>query len=239
MTFLTMILLLSSCKKENDTLTPKPSTNIYGIAILKNGNDNASNSNGITVAVEETSISANTDSTGNFKLENVEYGEKCFVYSKPGYGVYKLYKSVNETSSSYINGILLFKLPSNKVSNISMQFVNDSLIVVGTVSTYEPFCRGVILFFSKDSMISSDPKQHIFSLNEYNTPLESLNFSIPIPKSVLTSKGINTGEKLYVVAYTAVIYSSTNREYLDKKSGKILYNGISLEPSKVVGIQFP
>jgi hypothetical protein len=236
-TIILIIVMLSSCKKNDDVLSPKPSKSIYGVAILKHGNDNALNSSGINVNVEGTSIATYTDSTGIYRFDNVEYGNQCFVYSKPGYGVYKRYENVSDSTTPNLNGILLFRLPANKVSTISIQYVNDTLSVVGTVSSYEPFSRGIILFISKDSIISSDPTKHLFSLNEYNAPIDSTNFSIRILKSDFTSKGINSGDKIYLVAYTAVLYSFSFREYLDKNSGKLLYNGLGNEPSKIVSIQ--
>lgn len=230
---------ISSCKNDDDIVTPKPTRVISGVAILKNGNDNALNSNGINVAIEGTSISSYTDSSGKYIIVNVEYGEQCFVYSKSGYGIYKQYSIVSDSSNPNLNGLLLFRLPTNKVTNLSAHFTNDTLKVTGIVSSNIRYTRGIVLFISKDSSVSSDPLKHLFSINDFNTHQDSTNFTIPITKDQLLSKGINSGTIIYIVAYTSVDHGFNFREYLDKKSGKISYNGIGLSPSNVAAIQIP
>lgn len=237
--FVLSILILSSCKKDETVVTVKPSRDIYGVTILKNGVANVSNSNGIQVSVEGTSIYSLSDSAGNFKLQGVEYGEQCFVYKKSGYGTFKQYKIVGDSSDPFLLGVALFQLPPNKVANITAQFSNDSLIIMGSLSSIAEVYRGIIVFVSKDSLVSSDPSKYIFVKDNYDAPQDSINFTLSIKKTDLTSKGVNVGDKIYLVAYSSIDYGFNWREYFDKQTGKTSYNGISLFPSNIVGVRVP
>ena len=178
---------------------------------------------GVKIELQGTGISTVSDQTGRWVLGCVKTGIYTVVFSKSGFGTYKLY------SLQFVGGGDLYldpdgaatiaKLPSYTVTSLQVQFP-DSLNVElsGTVSDTTSWTRGVIVYIGKANLTSSDPVTNLFEIAGFTNP-NANTFQITYPKSTFINQGLSIGGTVYLAAY-AWSYAATS--YRDPVSARIV-----------------
>ncbi|MDR3611887.1 MAG: carboxypeptidase-like regulatory domain-containing protein [Ignavibacteriaceae bacterium] len=232
------VLLSNGCKKNDATAPDPPATgNLIGSVELRNENgDPASSYNAVTVSVEGTNLSSQTDSSGNYSITGIEQGVRIISFSKNGYGTYKSRINIDGTPYQYIN-LELYKLPSFNVNQLSAKIITNGIELTGEPTNSVHYPRGVVVFAFTDSTVCSDPSKYLYANNSMIYP-DSINFTTSATVYELLQKGFKSGQTIYFVAYATISYNYYTN-YFDWTYNKTVYTCISNTPSNKVSVKLP
>ncbi len=180
---------------------------------------------GVTVSVEGTSISGQTDSTGKFVLNGVPTGIYNIVGSKGGYGTSKIVAvQFIGSGTSSVGRLYLDQMPGYNVATLTAVPAGADITVSGTINNTALYYRYVLLCLGKTNTTSSDPASYSYFTVLYVSPSVS-TFSTTISGQYeLNPAGFSSGTTIYIAAYsTGGNYAS---EYLDLNSGNYSWTAI-------------
>ena len=217
------------------------------VTLVNSDGSQPSNRDSVTVSIEGTSMSTQTDASGMWLIDNVKTGTYTISFSKSGYGITKSVQYQFAGGGEKNLGLVyLCQSPTFSISNLtrlgnsnartdstSIYFgiTTSTSTVVGPYRTY--------LVLSPDSGISSIPALSsyaaFFTTNIANG-MDSAD--IRLTPSIVAAGGFNPGDTVYAAAYAANA-GSNNSGYLDTSTGKTVYTNLCSIRSNVVKFVIP
>ncbi len=221
--------LLASCTQSNNP-SNEQSGSITGVVTLGTELNGSSpraypSSAGVDVALDSTSFSTVTDSTGFWKFNNVPAGNYDVTISKAGFGLTRVYGvSIEGPGTAHIPSIDLGEAPATPPQLVSAQVATITWSDSGQqhqrqdlqIRWTTPFDRdicGLCMFIDKDSSVQPAGVHWYFSLDGGNGPWEgwfgresydtmafssSNNGLMACPVSALHAAGIPSGSTAYI-----------------------------------------
>jgi carboxypeptidase family protein len=198
-------LLVSSCSQSN-SVSNVQSGSITGLTMLVgNGTGNLPSSAGITVSLDNSNYSAQTDSAGHWEINNVAPGNYNVAFSKSGFGMCRIYGiTIEGPGTAYLDGISLgiASTISPTVSNVSISTGTDGKPMLAW--TAPPPNSQTFFFVDLDSTVQPG-SQHALSEvcrgidqtpgdSDSTTASDKFGFSV----ASLYNAGIPSGTKVYL-----------------------------------------
>ena len=228
-TFFTLFILtgLYSCTKDEPDPTPGVSkADIFGSMKLFGEGQTQIDNAGMAVRIEGTNplITDTSDADGNFRLSDVPFGLPTIVYSKEGYGTYKLINFPHDNTGQHnqLPTPVLGQLSSTAVTELTFTMGIDNVRLFITIdpegTVDEP--KYVRLFFGSFSTVD---------FNEYTSTF-NLTIKTPGPEEVLltpiqlSNLGFPSGETVFVKVYGDSFYSN---DYFDPGSGFQVFTNVN------------
>lgn len=208
----------SSCTKDEPNPPDASKSDVFGSMKLFDEGQTQISSEGMAVSIEG-SIPLNTDTSdadGNFRLLDVLFGNITVVYSKEGYGTYKLINIPHDNTGQHN------ELPTPVLGQLSSTEVTDLTFTVGT--------DNVRLFITIDPEGTVDEPKYVrlffgsvntVDYNEYTSTFK-MTLITPVPNEVLltpiqlSNLGFQSGETVFVKVYGDSFYSN---DYFDPETG--------------------
>ena len=246
--FMFVLLLLTvfnACKKdENPRVALEVATGyayLYDINRIK-GADHS----GITIGITD-SISTTTKSDGNWIISHIKSGTYTIVFSKPDFGTMKVVGRKLFGGYTALDPISLYPIPLYNVtlSSDSVSSDGQGIYLYGFFSGPVPSVPFLHLFFGKDINVSSDPSTYKFDfVFNLRGAVENVDFGIAFQTVLFTDKGFNSGDKVYIVAYTdCLVAASYNSDtaiwYNDMNTNKKVYPNLNPTKSNVLNFVLP
>jgi hypothetical protein len=190
------------------------------------GNQTFDNNN-ISIQLEGSDplISAASDDSGKFEINEIPTGTYDLVLSKEGYGNYIMqgFQVVGGNEPFYLFHLYLVEKSSTVIEDLSMEVVNDSEIYVKGIVTYR-----------QNELLSSSPAI-IFFIHNANNPSE-INYSQVQQLTFSGESGTQlfwglyldralfpSGSKIFVIAYGRAMFDTM---YYDILSNKYYYTNL-------------
>lgn len=216
----------SSCSKDEPDQPDAPKSDVFGsVKLFDEGPTQISNA-GMAVSIEGSSP-LNTDTSdddGSFRLSDVLFGKITVVYSKEGYGTYKLVNLPHDDTGQHneLPTPVLGQLSSTSVSQLTFELGTDNVklfITIDPEGTVDA-PKYVRLFLHSESPVDN---------NNYTSTIK-LTFNTETPNDViltsiqLSSLGFPSGVTVYVKAYGDSFYSN---DYFDPEMGFQIYPNVN------------
>lgn len=220
---------------------PSLSGALSGYIVLVNSDGfQPANRGGVSVSLDPTSLSAQTNSTGKWIIPDVKTGTYNLTYSKSGYGISK------SIGTQYVGGndrdlgvIYLCTPPSISFDSLAyFQKKADSTSIwirayLSTDATGIPY--RTLLAFSHDTNITSATSVNQYTLffnTSFANGIDSTN--IKITPEIFSTAGFSIGDTVYVAGYLANAGTNTS-SYLDTASGRTQYTNFNTQRSNPQG----
>jgi hypothetical protein len=201
-----------ACSKDDEPAQPATTATISGSVMLYNEATTLVEKNGMTVTVEGSSpvLSATTGTDGRFSIANVPFGNKTLVFSKTGFGTFKIFnidhKSNNGLGTTLTNTVSLGQLSTTTITDLDGAAVAGDFVVNPTTapaaSNGAP--KYVRLFFHTANTVSNTVYTRYSDV--YNIRINPGN--ITLTKTYLNGLGFTSGSTVYVRAYGESFWSN-------------------------------
>lgn len=213
--------------------------NISGtVALFDDGTAGVDNS-GMTVTVEGTSpeISSQSDSDGDFTIENVPFGTYTLSFTKTAYGTFKYFDvTLTESGGNYniTEAIDLGQKSDLTVSNFTVYISHGNIDYIGDVDPAGTvdMPKYVRIFYDMNENVSSSN----YSYYSEAYQVVGSDFEIPITKEKLIEEGFESGSTVYLKIYGE---SYWNNSYEDPSIGKIVFPNLSPNSPDAVSFIVP
>ncbi|HYF71014.1 MAG TPA: carboxypeptidase regulatory-like domain-containing protein [Ohtaekwangia sp.] len=197
---------------------------------------------GVTITIEgkDPLIVRTSDSNGKFTVDDLETGTYNLVYTKPGYGTFKMlgYSFVGGSIPAKLN-TLMVELPNVNIVGFNAQIeidsyfgdaaLNGSVLIEHLEQEYE---EGHFRYYISNSPDVSPTQFKVTGLLDYYfSDVSSYDFSLPI-KNLFPS-----GSTLYMVVYPVRGYEDYS--YMDLSTGKQLFPAMNPQGSEVLSFLVP
>jgi hypothetical protein len=225
---------------------PKLTGAMTGFAILvKSTGGQPARRDSVVVAIDSTSLTAMTDSAGQWSIPDVMTGTYNLTLTRNGYSSNKLVQvQFTGGGTKDVGTVYLCQVPAFSVSSLSVlsSVRTDSTtahlevrLTDSTVSgPYMPY--RVFLFLGTDSSVSSDPAQYQSVLSftmSFQNGIDST--TVKLTPSTFASNGFVAGDRVFIAAYVANA-GTNNSSYLDPGTGRIVYTNLNATRSNVVTV---
>ena len=188
---------------------------------------------GVLIQLEGTSYSAYSDSAGFWKISGVEIGTYNISASKPGFStaLIQSHPFVGGMEPDFAGYSVLYSIPSVYVKSIDSVRMNSTyLSVFGRLSS-TVISQSVVIFLGTDSNLVHLQSNYL-TFDENNTYTDSFWGGFDL--DVLKTQGVNSGSKVYLVAYTL------NRgAYRDVTTQRTMFTALCSTPSEIVSCVIP
>ncbi len=236
----TYLLMAVACGSDDGGSDPDPvtSSDISGSVNLYNAGTQQLDGAGMTVTVEGTNPlkTAVTNSQGAFILSDVSFGTYTLLFSKTGYGDFKMF-NVDHNSTT---GTLLTEAPSLGETSPTEVFSVDATVngdeVTIDVSISPPVSNNdpkyLRVFYGTDDTVSNT------SFVEASPGIEvRINpSSITVTATELVNLGLQSGSTVYLRVYGDSFFSN---EYDDPGLGRSVYPNLNLNSVSTVSFVVP
>jgi hypothetical protein len=244
-------LYLFGCKGDNGVTGPTGPTGppgpsysgkMTGLVTLTDSNGaQPTNKSGVTVAIENSTKSAVTDSTGKWSIDSVSTGVYTIDISKNTYGMSKIenYQFVG-VGTTYLGNTLLSETPNFTVSVLTYVSGNGYVDVSGTLTLGTPQTTGrnILLFIGNSNSVSSSTSTYLGVVSAFANGV-AVSFTQRITTATFTNLGIGTGSPAFIIAYTASATAGSCSRYLDQATGRFVYTSLSTSASNVLQVVTP
>jgi len=236
------IVLISAfaCKRTTDP-TPYPivDADIQGAVNLYDEGTTRLNNDGMTVSVEQSipTIASLTNINGEFILQDVPFGTYTLVYSKEGYGTFKLF-DVENKNTGWTN--ILPDIPSlgqrSSTRVIELTSETDGNNVIITVST-DPAAsvnnaRYLRLFFDDQFNVgNTNYDQFSNTISIMGNPFEMI-----ITNTNLNDMGYASGSTVFLKVYGDSFYAN---DYEDPTLGYRVFPNLNLTTAPAITFVVP
>lgn len=203
-------IFFSSCSIGGDVTPPaKTSGKLTGSVTLYNERDSLVASDGMTISIEGTSLSTITGTDGKFAFSDLPFNTYNFIYSKTGYGTFKLFKFRYSVDSPFavIPNQLLGESSGTTVTSLTTTVTTDSVLISYRVSP-EPTSTqkaSIRLFFSTDAAVSSTQYMGFSKISIFGHSPSHTGFT----KTDFYDMGFTSGQTIYVRCYGDSYFSNT------------------------------
>ena len=217
---------LSSCTKDDPAPPDASEADVFGaVKLFNEGPTQISNAGMVVSILGSIPLKKDTsDADGNFRLSDVLFDKITVVYSKEGYGTYKLINLPHDNTGQHN------QLPTPVLGQLSSTSVIGLTDSVGT--------DHVRLFITIDPEATVDDPKYVrlffgsvntVDFNEYTSTFK-LTFIDETPNEVLltpiqlSNLGFPSGTTVYVRAYGDSFYSN---DYFDPGTGFQVFPNVS------------
>ena len=209
---------------------------------------------GVTVTIDQSSVSAQTVANGSWKLDSIPFGTYDLSISKAGYGTAKI-MGVYHAATNHGTTIIAKSRILNQISNIEVTAINtkkisdlgpqmvglinaglaeDGIVFDPVFNSTTPGEKKVRLFFGTGADVSTTnyvvtEKQRYSGRSNEN---ENFNFGL----SWFVSNGFQPGQTVYVKAYGD---GYGDDDYDDPISGLAVFPSLAAKGSPVVSFVLP
>jgi len=235
-------VLISSiaCKRTTDpTPVPIVDADLKGAATLYDEGTARLNSDGMTVAIEE-SIPMNaaiTNINGEFILQDVLFGTYTLVYSKEGYGTYKMF-GVENQNVGYTNIVpevpALGQRSSTAVTELTTEIDGNNIIVTVTTDPASTINdpRYIRLFYDDQFNVSNTNYGYFSDI----VTIRENPFEMIITNTNLNDMGYDSGTTVFLKVYGDSFYSNA---YDDPMLGYRVFPNLNNTAAPAVSIVVP
>ena len=256
--FTVVALLFSSCQFVSSVLLNKPLTktapvvnyvDLMGTVQLVNENgENLPDNRLVTVTIEGTNLTTQTDASGNYSIKGVKTGEVIIVFSKNGFATLKKEISLSGKETYQIHLQYLIKDTLFSVKDFMSKIIAGGFEFSGNLDKengkiidqqYTNFYREIIFFASSKNAVSSMNAESSYSISigSENSFKASLMFS------QLISNGFKSGQTIYFVAFGCSRIASETlnyEEFMDEIMHRShSYYSLSPKPSNIISVSIP
>ena len=227
-----------ACNKDEEEKKVTTSSISGKVALYDEGQASVDNSS-MTVTVEGASpvLSAQTDTEGDFTIENVPFGTYTLFFEKTGYGAYKYFNATLAETGEPLNLSETFNLGQQSdliITDFIVHISHGSIDYTGTVdpdgTADDP--KYVRIFYSADSTVSSSNYSYYSETYE----ITAGNFELPITKEELIDEGFASGTTVYMKVYGD---SYWNNSYENPTSGEMVFPNLSTDSPETVSFVIP
>jgi len=195
--------------------------------------------NGVKVTIEEAGKSTISDANGYWIVNDVPAGIYTISFSKDSFSTNKIiaYQFVGN-GTAYTATTQLPKVPPYITTIDSVSYDTSggkSVLISGTQSRPQTQNRTVLLFLSKNSTVSANPKEYSAVVLSFVSAL-STSFAEAIPVSQLQALGFSSGNTVYVTSYAT---SKQYYRYIDLATGRNFYSGVMQSPTNTRSFVVP
>lgn len=226
------------CDKDEEDIQVTTGDISGKVALYDDGKVNVEN-NGMKVLVDGISpeVSVQTDTEGNFIINNVPFGTYSLSFSKADYGTYKYYNvTLTEASVDYnITGTLnMGQISGLTISNFAVYISHGSIDYTGTIDPAGTIDapKYVRIFYSDNETVSSSNYMYYSEAYEISDGI----FELPITKDELIDAGLASGTIVYLKIYGE---SYWNNSYEDPTTGKMIIPNLSANSPDAVSFIIP
>jgi hypothetical protein len=225
-------MLVSGCSQSN-SVSNVQSGSITGVTMLVgNGTGQLPSSVGITVALDNSIYTTQTDSTGFWKIDNVAPGNYDVTFSKSGFGLCRSYGvTIEGPGTAYINGVSLGIAPTVAPSILNTSTMTDTLgRLLLECSMVNP-APDAYFFIDLDSTVQPGDAHFLSDVCGGLEPIGAITDSASLPNSNILgftvssiyAAGIKSGTKVYITA-------SEMNPYCDSRAIDIECSGSYYDP---------
>ena len=192
----------------------------------------------VTVKIEGTDpmLELVTDTEGRFIVPNLRTGTYNFIFTKPGYGTYKVlgHTFVGGETDSYLSATL-WRLPEFKISALeatiteSFGFVRISGDIFVDLPDENSF--GYFRYYLHNQSDISPSQYSESDILDYYYSTSVTRFSIGVDKNKYPP-----GSNLYMIVYPCM---ETSSSYLDLETGNKIYSSIATSGSAAILFTVP
>ncbi|GIV30251.1 MAG: hypothetical protein KatS3mg028_1317 [Bacteroidia bacterium] len=242
----TGMVLVSACKKKEGPQGPQGpagpslSGNLVGYVEVYDSYGVAQKADSVVVSIVGKPFSVLTDTLGKFLISGLSTGVYEVDVSKTNYQSSKI-ASLNFVGggTQYItNKIAITQVPSFTISSIGFSNTFGNITYTVTAANSDSKARKAIIFFSKNTNVSSSPPTYAGTMI-VNIPQGSSNAIGAVSGSTLSQLGFNSGDVVYAIAYP-ISNANMASVYFDTNTGKLFYNNINTSGgSSVVNFMVP
>jgi len=236
---LSISLIITGCKKDDDPVKPVITGTINGSVKLYNyyGTQNT-NAAGIIVTAVEANLSDTTDANGKWEIKNIPARTYTISFFRWGYGSWKVYGYKYDADvTKTLDTVSLSQTPSYSIYNLNKMVTPaspDEVDLIGMFNGTIPLgTKYIRLFIGSFSAVSSNPSKYAFSVR---TESKSGDYAAVIKSQTFINSGITPGQKAYIIAYPESILSTS---YTDPATGRFWYSNISSQGSNVLEVTVP
>jgi len=233
--FSTFIFASSCGGEDNDIDPPIPTKGIIkgSVNLYDEGTEKIAAA-GMKVSVEGTSISALTNSEGNFELIDVPFGSRTLIYEKEDYGTYKYF--IPEYDDNLVINISpsLGKKSKTKIitgaATVDGTAVKVSYVTEGT-NTSDRYMR---YFLGNDQTVTNEnytAVSEIFYSDANNNPAQHI-----FTQQDMIDLGFSSGSQVYVKAYGESFWAN---DYEDPDLNKRIFPNLNENSSEPVVFMVP
>jgi len=216
----------------------------YGIPV----DDNS----GITISIDNTDYTTETDAEGYWLLENLSTGTYSISFSKPGFCLSKEvdYQFVGG-GTDYFGEEKLVSVPEHFDITLGNPFdrsCDSTCVLIYIPATVNPLPEGdnksfIKFFIGLNNAVSSDPEHYIYTTTWDIDSSGSADCILATNLDLLYRAGIKSGTIIYIVGYpttrNGISGDRVDTGYVDTRTGKWVYTNIEDTPSNIQSIQLP
>ena len=232
------LVIVASCKKDDDTPPVPAKADIFGYVSLYDEGVNQLDNSGMKVYIDgaEDMDSSTTDSESKFIIKGVTLGTYGVVYEKEGYGTHKIYNVKLEKAEEHVslNTPSLGKLSTTKVVSLSASVEGADVVL-----TYETDPAGnsnspryIRYFFDDNSGVSSSVYKHHTVVFEIKDSPHERKFNI----TNLIDMGFKSWETVYVKVYGDSFWSN---DYDEPSLGMRIFPNLNMTSADEVSFVMP
>lgn len=228
--------------------------NIMGTVLLYDSeNKLVSNCSGITISIDNTSVSTQTTNNGRWTLDSIPYGTYDITYSKAGYGSGKImgvYHAANNHSTTLIgrsesmNSISSIEVSDIKVATFSsvswlLNLLNSGLVQNGIF--IEPIFNNpttknkpIRLFFSDNNNVSFN--NYLVTEKIFASGKDDVKETLTFDTKWFESNGFKLGQTIYLKAYGDGFKDDT---YENANNGLPVFPSLASKGSPTISVVIP
>ncbi len=228
----TMLLSISTFGCKDEVTTGILTGDIQGVVFLRNGDVDIADRSGVTVTIGTLVFRGVSNPDGTWKIEGLPTGTYTVSFSKPGFGIYKVfsYQFVGG-GMTYYPDQYLFRVATHNVTSLAATDTAGYLRVTGRFASV-PNHRYAILFWDTTANVS--PDRHVFHSMIYAQSDSA--FTDVFGNYIFNHYRLTTGTPVYLMGYGCGTYEPG---YFDPSTRKYVFTTLSSTPSNTVRTEVP
>lgn len=229
------VLVFAACSSNDDSNDNPPaptSGDISGAVNLFDEGENPIDKSNMTVRIEGSSISATTNSNGQFTLSNVPFGTVTLVYQKNGFGTFKKFDVNHSDGNTFITETpSLGQKSTTSITDLSVTNNGSDITVAATTDPDGSIgnTRYIRFFFSTQSNVSSENYEAVLETLPAQINPRNLNLN----SDSLDALGFSSGQTVYVKCYGESFWSN---QYDEPNSATTIFP--NLNPNSAAAVSF-
>jgi hypothetical protein len=251
-----LIILYIGCSKDSSNnsitvpnliLAQQNRANIQGLIVLYDEDGNRQiDMSGVTVSIDNSTVSTKTETDGKWKLDSIPYGTYDISYSKDGYGTGKimgLYHAATNHATTVITKNESMAVNSTiAINNLIVTPFSGTIQAVGVSGVHiDPIFNNpsgkdkfVRLFFSDNPNVSMSNYLADVKIKTNGASAQMNDYNLTT--SFFESLGFKRGQTIYVKAYGDSFLAD---QYTNPLNNAVVFPSLSDKPSNTVSFVLP
>ncbi len=185
----------------------------------------------IKISIDGTTVSAKTDATGKYAINNLNTGNYTLTITDTA-GVYAGTKlqEIQLVSGTVEHDVKLSAIPTFTLQGFSAKDTTINSVnyvkLTATPTSTDPHARTVAAWFNNTSAVTSSPES---SLGVYSITVKAnaTTGTLLIFQSDFTDAGLNSGSTVYFMGYAAAANFASSSDYEDFNNGRAYLNAVA------------